>query len=292
MADKRADQLNTLTSATIATNDLLVVEDVSANELKSITQTEFSKSVGDVIDSTFRVVDNADNSKKMAFEVSGVTTGTTRTITVPDATTTMLGHDATQTVTNKTIDPSLNIIDGDKLEITFDPTYYVPTTTGATGATDVDDLTAHLKGIDDSLGTLGAQREFFVPISYSTAGTYSTALGDFGMTSLASGSTCRFVFNVPNDFASIISADIIVSSSGTTTYNYSYTTDYGTIGEVYNLHSGSESSSFSGTTNTFKSISIQTGLTNIMANDMVGVLFTSSTSSIYVFGLKIRYIAA
>jgi hypothetical protein len=35
-------------------------------------------------DSLFRVVDNADATKKLAFEVSGVTTGTTRTLTVTD----------------------------------------------------------------------------------------------------------------------------------------------------------------------------------------------------------------
>ena len=39
------------------------------------TQTEFS-------DSVFRVVDNADTTKKLAFEVSGVTTGTTTTLSV------------------------------------------------------------------------------------------------------------------------------------------------------------------------------------------------------------------
>jgi hypothetical protein len=38
------------------------------------TQVEFS-------DSVFRITDNADATKKLAFEVSGVTTGTTRTIT-------------------------------------------------------------------------------------------------------------------------------------------------------------------------------------------------------------------
>ena len=42
------------------------------------SQQEFS-------DADFRVVDNADQSKKLAFQVSGVTTGTTRTLTVPDA---------------------------------------------------------------------------------------------------------------------------------------------------------------------------------------------------------------
>lgn len=41
-------------------------------------------SITDLPDNTTRIVDNADGTKKLAFEVSGVTTGTTRTLTVPD----------------------------------------------------------------------------------------------------------------------------------------------------------------------------------------------------------------
>jgi len=41
-------------------------------------QTEFA-------DNVFRVVDNADSTKEIALEASGITTGTTRTITMPDA---------------------------------------------------------------------------------------------------------------------------------------------------------------------------------------------------------------
>lgn len=36
-------------------------------------------------DSAFRVFDNGNNTKKLAFECSGITTGTTRTLTVPNA---------------------------------------------------------------------------------------------------------------------------------------------------------------------------------------------------------------
>ena len=39
----------------------------------------------DFDDSTFRVSDNGDSSKKIALEASGITTSTTRTITMPDA---------------------------------------------------------------------------------------------------------------------------------------------------------------------------------------------------------------
>lgn len=42
-----------------------------------VTATEFS-------DATFRLDDNADATKQLAFEVSGITTGTTRTLTVQD----------------------------------------------------------------------------------------------------------------------------------------------------------------------------------------------------------------
>ena len=36
-------------------------------------------------DNVFRVTDNGDSSKKLAFECSGITGSTTRTMTVPDS---------------------------------------------------------------------------------------------------------------------------------------------------------------------------------------------------------------
>jgi hypothetical protein len=48
-------------------------------------------------DSTFRVQDNGDATKQLAFEVSGITTGTTRTVTQPDASGVMALDGAGQT---------------------------------------------------------------------------------------------------------------------------------------------------------------------------------------------------
>lgn len=46
-------------------------------------------------DADFRIVDNGDQSKKLAFEVSGIATATTRTWTVPDANVTVSSAFAT-----------------------------------------------------------------------------------------------------------------------------------------------------------------------------------------------------
>lgn len=59
-------------------------------------------------DSTFSLYDNSDNTKLLAFQLSEITTGTTRTLTAPDVNTTIVGTDATQTLTNKTISGASN----------------------------------------------------------------------------------------------------------------------------------------------------------------------------------------
>ena len=46
-------------------------------------------------DAQFRIFDNVDSTKEIAFEASGITTGTTRTITVPDTDVTISAYGAT-----------------------------------------------------------------------------------------------------------------------------------------------------------------------------------------------------
>ena len=99
-------QLNGLTTATTRVvsfpdADLTIVGTAT-------TQTLSNKSLVD--NSTF-VISNGDNSKKITFDVSAITTATTRSIAFPDSNTTILGTNSTQTVSNKSlIDSSTTII--------------------------------------------------------------------------------------------------------------------------------------------------------------------------------------
>jgi microcystin-dependent protein len=57
-------------------------------------------------DSTTYFVDNTDNTKQLQFEISGITTGTTRTMTLLDANFTVVGEATTQNLSNKTFTSS------------------------------------------------------------------------------------------------------------------------------------------------------------------------------------------
>ena len=90
-------------NGTISNTEYSYLNGVSSNiqtQLNSIS----AGAVSSVQDDVFRVQDNGDNTKQLAFQVSGVGSGTTRTWTVPNASDTMVGKATTDTFTNKTFD--------------------------------------------------------------------------------------------------------------------------------------------------------------------------------------------
>lgn len=79
----------------------IVVVNASANGLTT--------SAGGLDDSVFAIFDNLDNTKIGKFQLSGLTTGQTRTLTWPDANTVIVGTDVLQTLSNKTLtNPTIN----------------------------------------------------------------------------------------------------------------------------------------------------------------------------------------
>lgn len=108
MADAKITALNSLTKSTVAITDVLPIVDISANETKKIQLDELLQPQ----DSTFRVVGSADQTKKVAFEVDGLTTATTRTLTVSDEDGTIVTNNNTVTVNNKTLGTNTKVAVG------------------------------------------------------------------------------------------------------------------------------------------------------------------------------------
>ena len=69
----------TMTTATLSANRTVTFPDAAGTVLLDTSSLPATFS-----DSDFRVQDNGDATKQLAFECSGITTGTTRTMTVPD----------------------------------------------------------------------------------------------------------------------------------------------------------------------------------------------------------------
>ena len=84
------------TSTTIANNAVTAGKLATTLDMSGIAVT--------LQDNNLTLQDNADTTKKLQLQLSSITTSTTRTLTAPDANTTIVGTDAVQTLTNKSID--------------------------------------------------------------------------------------------------------------------------------------------------------------------------------------------
>lgn len=92
---------------------LIFSDGVSGSVTETGTQTLTNKTL---IDNSTIFQDETESTKKMQFQVSTITAGQTRILSVPDANTTIVGTDVTQTLTNKTIDSATNVVMAGKLQ--------------------------------------------------------------------------------------------------------------------------------------------------------------------------------
>jgi hypothetical protein len=118
----------------------------------SDTQTLTNKTFTDA--STY-FQDNLDNTKKLQFQLSGITTSTTRILTIPDLNTTVVGTTANQTLTNKSFDADQNTISNiDNVDIkasaSIDATKIADGTVTNTEFQYLNSITSAIVGVSDT----------------------------------------------------------------------------------------------------------------------------------------------
>ncbi|MBI3458654.1 hypothetical protein HY061_00085, partial [Candidatus Azambacteria bacterium] len=150
---------NTLTGTTAQFNTALTDNDFAT---LAGTETLTNKTIT-IADGNLSVTGSVDATKILKLEVDGFTTATTRTITVPDITDTMVTLTATQTLTNKTLTtPSITVNDGsftiqDDLDTTKKLNLQLSGITTATTRTlTVPDLTSTLAVTANNLSVFAA----------------------------------------------------------------------------------------------------------------------------------------
>lgn len=122
-------------------------------------------------------------------------------------------------------------------------------------------------------------------------------LGNHRVRSISGTGANNFEFFVPNDFSSLVSLDLICSpavGAAGPNKNIDLTSDYGTLTEIINIHTESDTTTlydFTGLTNTFTTLDISTVFSNIAANDYCGINVDHNSigGAINYYFIKITY---
>lgn len=128
----------------LATNDLLTY---NGTNWVNITRANAGIGNTEFADNVFRIQDNSDATKELAFECSGITTATTRTVTIPDKSGTLA-----MTSDIPTVKINRNYINGMRLSLDTDVDHDILVASGQcanNGNTDYETLSAGItKQID------------------------------------------------------------------------------------------------------------------------------------------------
>lgn len=110
-----------------------------------------------------------------------------------------------------------------------------------------------------------------------------------------SGGNTWMSIPVPDDFSSLVTAEVLVTPDATETINYDISADYGNpgAGEDYNNHSQSAAGETEDVVDGKPEwLDVSGIVTGIAAGDVIGFEFTSNTTYIYVAGIRLVYAPA
>lgn len=176
---------------------------VSINNIQTITNKTFTTN-----NTYFQ--DNSDNTKKVQFQLSSITTGNVRILTIPDANTTLIGTDTTQTLTNKIIDATSNTINNIgnsqiKSAAGIDVTKIADGSVTNTEFQYLSNVSSNVVGIDDTL-TL-TNKTFTDNSTYFQDNLDNTKKIQFQLDNIATSTTRTFIF--PDANTTIVGTDAI-----------------------------------------------------------------------------------
>lgn len=223
-------------------------------------------------DSTTLIQDESDNTKKAAFQASSITTGTTRTFTFPNASTTLDGNDNTATLTNKSISGSTNTITN--VSLTAGVTGILPSTNGGSGVSNAGSF------------TWGANN-----ITFTTSGTTSCTLPTSGTLATLAGSEI-FTNKTLTDSTTLLQDEAdntkkaAFQLSGITTG----TTRTYTLPNASTILDGTDNTatltnkSISGSTNTITNVSLTSGVTGTLPVGNGGTGLATLTANNVILG--------
>ncbi len=193
-----------------------------------------------VKDANFTIQDDGDTTKQAKFQASGITSGQTRTLTIPDASTTLVGTDTTDTLTNKTLTtPTIasfvnathnhqNAAGGGTLDAAAIASGTIATARLGSGSAS---SSTYLRG-DQTWATIAAGWPL-TPTAVKTSG-YTAVAGDLVPVDTTSGSVTITLPTAPADKTVVAVKHIIQGSTNTVTVN--------TAGsDVYNKSGGATS---------------------------------------------------
>lgn len=146
---------------------------VGVDDTQTLTNKTITTPTLTVNDDSFTLQDNSDTTKKLQFQLSGITTATTRTLTIPNVSDTLVTLTASQTLTNKTLtSPTITSATISNPTLTVDT---VSEYTSANGVT-VDGVLLKDAGVT-ATGNLAVTGTSTLTGAVATAGTVSVRTG-------------------------------------------------------------------------------------------------------------------